>query len=163
MWWSTFGPPRTTAHTAFRGLLLLRPLYPCHLSLAVTWKISNKFVVVTIAGQAVDFRTTVVAAMASSAFPRYPSVLIDARAKTEDPHGDQLRQHADCIALLLSRREGSRCALVIGPRPHQYGLARMFAVFLSTEGVHAEIFTEIEEAERWLTPANRQKTGRPTG
>lgn len=125
----------------------------------VTWNISNNVVVITIAGGGDGFREAVVAAMASPAFPLHASVLLDARPKTENPMTDELRRRADWVATLLARREGSRCAVVVGPRPHQYGLARMFSVFLGTEGVHAEIFTNIDEATRWLTPATGQKTG----
>lgn len=69
----------------------------------------------------------------------------------------QLRVRAGWIATLLSRREGSRCALLVGARPHHYGLARMLSVFLGTEGIQAEIFTTITEAMKWPSPADGRK------
>ena len=131
--------------------------------MSVTWNISDNVVLITINREGDGFGEAVVRAMASPDFPSHPSVLIDARSKTENPMADELRRRADRVAMLLSDRKGSFCAVVVGSRPNQYGLARMFSVFLGTEGVHAEIFTSIDEAKRWLTPTNGHKTGGAAG
>lgn len=127
-------------------------------TLPVAWMISRNVVTLTIKGRGDgDLRKAIAEAMSDSRFPANPAVLLDSRRTTENPTADQLRIRAGWIATVLSQSAGSRCALVIGPKPYQYGLARMLSVFLGTEGIHAEIFHTVREARRWLTPANGRK------
>lgn len=130
----------------------------------VTWNIRGGVITLTIITRAnSDLRKMIIEAMSHPEFPKFPAVLIDTRRATENPTPDVLRLRAGWIATLLSRRAGSRCALVAGPKPHQYGLARMLSVFIQTEGVHAEVFTTLREARRWLMPADGRQSGGATG
>jgi hypothetical protein len=129
-----------------------------------TWNICGDLVTLTItAGANGDLGRAIGEAMSSRKFPATPSVLFDVRRATENPTPEILRLRAGRIATLVSRRPGSRCALVVGPRPHQYGLARMLSVFLGTEGIESEVFTKIREARRWLAPAGGRKVLRAGG
>ena len=92
--------------------------------------------------------------MSSPEFPPNPALLLDTRGATETLTLDQLRLRAIWIATLLSHRAGSRCALVVDARPHDYGLARVLTVFLESEGIKTEVFTTIGEARTWLTAAD---------
>lgn len=133
------------------------------ITLSVAWTISKDVITLTVEGPADDdLPTAIIAAMSSPDFPPNPAVLLDTRRSTENPNPDQLRLRAGWIASMLSRRHQSRCALVVGARPHHYGLARMLLVFLGTEGIHGEIFTTTSEALRWLTPAGGGKVGGAT-
>src|SRR5690348_7578569 len=114
------------------------------------WNIRGAVITITITTRGdTDLRAALVQAMSSPEFPNMPAVLIDTRRSTENPTPDILRVRAGWIATVLSHRPGSRCAVLVGSRPHHYGLARMLSVFLETEGVVAQVFTNITEARTW--------------
>jgi len=140
------------------GVLIDVPLSDVGEVASVIWNIQGLVITITISGRANDhLRGAIIQAMSSPEFPRMPAVVMDMRYATENPTPDQLRLRAGWIATLLSRRSGSRCALVVGARPHHYGLARILSVCLETEGIQTEVFTNISEAKRWLTPARGRK------
>jgi hypothetical protein len=131
---------------------------------AVAWNIRGVVVTLTITTRTnSDLRRAIVEAMSSPGFPSVPAVLLDMRSTTENPAPDVLRLRAGWIATLLSRRYGSRCALVIVSEPHHYGLARMLCVLLESEGFACEVFTEIRDARRWLRPGDGRKAGGAAG
>lgn len=130
----------------------------------VAWNIRGVVVTITITLRAnSDLRKALVEAMSSPEFPRLPALLLDVRRSTENPSPDVLRLRAGWIGTLLAHRYGSRCALLVGPRLHHYGLARMLAVFLETEGVKSEVFTRSKEARKWLTHGDGEKAGGAAG
>ena len=126
--------------------------------MSVTWNIHGAVITFTITTRANgDLRKAIIEAMSSPEFPRSPAVMIDTRRETENPTLDLLRLRAGWIATLVSRRHGSRCALVA--RSHHRGVPRMFSILLATEGVQAEVFTTPRGARRWLTPGIGQRMG----
>jgi hypothetical protein len=127
----------------------------------VAWKIRGSVAIITIRARANnDLRRALIEAMSSPRLSSESAILLDLRLATENPTPDVLRRRAGWIGTSFSHRADSRCALVAGTRPHQYGLARMLAVFVQTEGINAEVFTRIKEACRWLTAADARKSGR---
>jgi hypothetical protein len=80
------------------------------------------------------------------------SLLLDRRSATDKVPLRELRLQALWISTFLSRNASPRCALVARQRPHShYGLARTIAAYLEFDGITAEVFTDIHEAETWLT------------
>jgi hypothetical protein len=124
----------------------------------IAWDIQSAVVVLKTSARAnCELRAAILAAMASAKFPKTPTVLLDLRLATENPSSDVLRQWSVWIATLLSRRYGSRCAILIGRKPVRFGVARMLSAFLESEGINTETFTILREARRWLTPSDGSK------
>ncbi|MBV9505295.1 MAG: hypothetical protein JO323_09870 [Acidobacteriia bacterium] len=119
----------------------------------VTWNIDGSILLVTLLGTCGDEVTTALnAAMADSAFKRGMSLLLDVRRCTHDPTSDDFRQWAISLAARRAKGLSARCAVVIGPRAYDYGVARMGAAYLDNKGIHMGIFTSLDEAIRWLEP-----------
>ena len=93
----------------------------------------------------------IVEAIASPQFKLGTSILFDARLSIDNPTSEDLRSSARWLSKLQPMGISSRCAIVVGPKPHQYGLARMAATHLECQGMCLEIFLDIGEAERWLS------------
>jgi len=82
------------------------------------------------------------------------SLLLDVRLSADNPTSDEMRPRARWLATLQAKGLSSRCAIVIGPRTHEFGLARMAATHLEIQGLELEIFTALNEALEWLSNAS---------
>ena len=119
----------------------------------VTWEIRGQVLIVTLAGD-YGFEEPVRAvqeAIADSAFQRGTSLLVDSRLSKTSRSSEEFRERARWLASLRDKGLSSRCAVVIGPEAHQFGMARMAATHHDLQGLELEIFTDLDEAVRWLS------------
>ena len=120
----------------------------------VTWEIRGSVLIVTLIDECGEEpANAIVAAMADPRFQPGTSVLLDVRLCSDSPTSDQIRPRARWLATLQSKGLSSRFAMVSGPRAHEFGLARMCATHLELQGLELEIFTEFDDAMRWLANA----------
>jgi hypothetical protein len=121
----------------------------------VTWEIRNSILLVTLAGDyGFDEPMSAVAqAMADPGFRKGTPLLIDARLSTSRRSSEDFRQRSLWMASLQAKGLASRCAVVINGQLHQLGMARMAATHLDLRGMELEIFTDLNEAVRWLSEA----------
>jgi len=120
--------------------------------MAVTWEIFNSILVLTSTG--FGGQGTAAALTEAISDPRFRpglSLLMDRRLATDDASSAEMRSRAKFLASLLPLGISHRCALVAGPRPHQYGIARMEAAHLEFQGMEMEVFCDVDEALLWLT------------
>jgi hypothetical protein len=123
----------------------------------VTWEIRDRILVITIVGYAGEEpRAVIMEAIASPQFRPGTSVLFDVRQSTDNSTSDELRSRAQWLATLQAKGMASRCAIVVGPKAFQYGLARMAATHVEFQGMQLEIFQDMDEAERWLSNTAEQ-------
>jgi hypothetical protein len=122
----------------------------------VTWEIRGQILIVTLAGD-YGFDEPVQAvteALADTQFTPGTSLLVDARLSHARRTSEDFRTRATWVASLGSKGLSSRCAIVIAPEPHQFGMARMAASHHEIQGLEMSIFTDLEEAFRWLSNGN---------
>jgi len=120
--------------------------------MAVTWQIRDSVLVVTSAGCGGEGTVSAVTqAIADPGFHPGLSLLFDMRLATDSPSAAEMRSRAKFLASLKPLGISHRCAVVVGPKPHQYGLARMEAAHLEFQGMEMEVFESVEEALLWLT------------
>jgi len=120
--------------------------------MAVTWEILNSVLVLKSTG--FGGQGTAAALTEAIADPRFRPglcLLIDRRLATDEANSAEMRSRAKFLASLLPLGISHRCALVAGPRPHQYGMARMEAAHLEFQGLEMEVFCDVNEALLWLT------------
>jgi hypothetical protein len=79
------------------------------------------------------------------------ALLFDMRQATDEASSAEMRSRAKFLASLLPLGISHRCALVAGPRSHQYGMARMQAAHLEFHGTELEVFCDVNDALLWLT------------
>ncbi|HLI83253.1 MAG TPA: hypothetical protein VKV17_05000 [Bryobacteraceae bacterium] len=117
----------------------------------VSWEIRGSLLILTLSGDCGD---EVVAAIARAVrhpdFPPGKAVLFDARLATGHATSYDAQRRAAQIVSLCSEGVARRCAIVVGTRPYQYGLARMTAAYLDFEGMEMQIFKAMEPAIDWL-------------
>jgi len=101
-------------------------------------------------------RATIIEAIACPQFKPGTSVLFDVRLSTENSSSETVRSAAHWLSTLRSQGISSRCAIVVGPRAYQFGLARMAGIYLELLGMCLEIFRDIDEAERCLSDTTGQ-------
>src|SRR5262252_3861775 len=107
----------------------------------VTWELKDAILIVTLSGNAGEEpANAILEAMADPRFRPGTSLLLDVRLAKDSPASADMRRRAAWVASLLPRGLNWRCAMVIGPKVHQYGLARMAATHLEFEGMEMEIF-----------------------
>ena len=118
----------------------------------VTWTFRSSILVVTLAGEYSfeDPQEAVTAAMQDPQFQPGTSLLIDARLSKTPRSSEEFRGRALWMASLVARGLSPRCAMVVTPAAHQYGLARMAGIHLDLQGLTLEIFVNLEEAINWL-------------
>ena len=122
--------------------------------MAVSWEIRGSILVLTLVGECgLEITKAFEEAMTDPRFLPGTSLLLDVRRSADNPSSDEFRRRTELLGRRTARGLASRCALVIGPKPHQYGLARMASVHSETKGIELEIFTEMEEALGWLERA----------
>ena len=118
----------------------------------IVWHLESSLITVTDADG--DFGETISDVLSNPRVKEGMSLLVDRRNASDNGFLAELHSRARWISTFLSRNASARCALVARRRPHShYGLARTIAAYLEFEGVDAEVFTDIKEAERWLTDA----------
>jgi len=120
--------------------------------MAVTWEILHSVLVLTSTG--FGGQGTVTALTEAISDPRFRpglALLFDRRLATDDASSAEMRSRAKFLASLLPLGISHRCAMVAGPRPHQYGMARMEAAHLEFQGLELEVFCDVNEALLWLT------------
>jgi hypothetical protein len=128
--------------------------------MAVKWEILHSVLVLTSSGY--GGQGTVAALTEAISDPRFRpglALLFDRRLATDDANSAEMRSRAKFLASLLPLGISHRCALVAGPRPHQYGIARMEAAHLEFQGMELEVFSDVNEALMWLaqpTTANSE-------
>jgi hypothetical protein len=117
----------------------------------VTWEIRGSILILTLFGDCADERVKAIfQAIEDPRFLPGKALLFDARLSTEHPTSADVQRRAAWMASLCSEGIARRCATVVGPKPYQYGLARMAATYLGFEGMEMEIFREMEAAMDWL-------------
>jgi len=124
--------------------------------MAVTWEIRGVVLIVTLTGD-YGFEEPVRAVAEALANPQFKvgtSLLVDARLSHARRSSEEFRTRAKWLASLKSRGLSSRCAMVIANEPHQYGMARMAATHNEIQGLEMRIFTDFDEAFRWLSNGN---------
>jgi len=127
----------------------------------VTWEIRSQVLIVTLVGD-YSFDEPVLAvneAIADSGCQTGTSLLIDARFSKTSRSSEDFRERAKWLASLQDKGLSSRCAVVIGPEPHQFGMARMAATHHGLQGLDMEIFTDMGEALRWLSKTSSHNSG----
>jgi hypothetical protein len=130
--------------------------------MAVTWQFRGSVLVVTLVGN-YTFEEPVQAVTDAMSKPQFrvgTSLLIDARRSQTSRSSEEFRARAHWMATLVPQGLSPRCAMVISSRPYQYGLARMAGIHLDLQSLILEIFTDFEEAMRWLTAKVAQAGGK---
>lgn len=121
----------------------------------VSWVIRDEVLIVTVVrdwnggGPA----SAIAQAIQDPQFKPGTALLFDVRQSGMNPSGKEVMSRVEWIASLTSEGLSRRCAAVIGPQPHQFGLARMAQSYLDLLGMELRIFTDLAEALKWLSPA----------
>jgi hypothetical protein len=117
----------------------------------VTWRLEESVLIVTLVGEDREgLAKAILEAMADDQFQRGTSLLLDVRHASDSPRSSEVRRAAMWMAALKAKGLGSRCAVIVGPQPYQYGLARMAEAHLDFHKIELEIFTELDKAFQWL-------------
>ena len=119
--------------------------------MSVSCKFSGYILVVTLVGNCGhEMITAIDGALADNALEPGTSLLIDLRLCTETPSSEDFRERARYIGARRAKGLSRYCAVVIGPKPIDFGFARMACTYFAFEGLHMEIFTRVNEAVGWL-------------
>jgi hypothetical protein len=122
----------------------------------VSWEIRDSILIVTlygVAGEEPD--CAVLAAIADGRFRPGTPLLLDFRQLTENPTAAEVRRRASRLARFQQQGLSGRCAMVVGPKVHHYGLARMAAIHMELEGMQVQIFQDTNAAKLWLLAAGK--------
>lgn len=124
--------------------------------MAASWEIRDRILIVTAIGDWSDGGppAAVDQAITDPRFKPGMSLLLDVRQSTMNLSADEVRLRSKGLALLGTKGLSSRCAIVVGPKLFQYGLARMAKVFLEHRGMELEIFRDLDAALEWLSLAS---------
>lgn len=120
--------------------------------MAVTWEIRDSVLMLTSSG--FGGQGTVAAlteAISDPGFRPGLALLFDMRLAADNPSSAEMRSRAKFVASLRPLGISHRCAVVVGSKPHQYGMARMEAAHLEFQGMEMEVFGSVDEALLWLT------------
>jgi hypothetical protein len=116
----------------------------------IVWHLESSVITITDADG--DFCEAISDVLSNPRVKEGMPLLVDRRDASDRVFLAELHSRARWISTFLSRNASARCALVARRRPHShYGLARTIAACLEFDGVDAEVFTDINEAERWLS------------
>ena len=118
-----------------------------------SWEIQDEVLIVTVIR---DWSgggpgTAITQAMADSRFKPGTALLLDVRQSGMNPSGQEVNSRTKWMASLLSEGLSRRCAIVVGQKPHQFGLARMAQSYLACREMELQIFTDFDEALKWLS------------
>lgn len=122
----------------------------------VTWEIRGRVLIVNLVGEYTfdEPVQAVMKALADTYFKAGTSLLVDTRLSRAKRSSEDFRQRALWVASLQSSGISARCAIVIAPELHQFGVARMAATHHEIQGLEMTIFSDREEAFRWLSNEN---------
>lgn len=116
----------------------------------ITWKIKKSTLYIVVTGHgAYSLEETIRNIRASQLYSPSMSLVLDRSGALDTPSSEELRDRARFIKMLLTPNS-SRCAIVIGPKPHDYNFGRTLGSLLHSEGIGTEVFTSVAEGERWL-------------
>ena len=117
----------------------------------VTWNIEGATLGLVLEGvpEFSDITAAFRSAFADARFRLGVALLIDERRCSANPSAEEKRARVAWIASLRPNLAAS-VALVTTADPLRYGIARMASVFFEMEGMVAEVFTEPDDAKRWL-------------
>ena len=126
----------------------------------VTWSIQGPVVMLTLDGDYL-FDEVMEALQHALADPRFTPgmpLLFDESLSHADPSSGEKASRVRWIASLRPAI-AARCAIVVGTKAFRYGMARMASAYFEIQGMHAEIFSDVESASRWLSevPATMMK------
>lgn len=89
--------------------------------MSITWTIAQCIISIRVtADGAYRLRDTVLQVLSSWLFNKSMHLLFDRSGATDNPSFEELRQRAHWIKMLLTRKNSSRCAIVVGTKPAQY-------------------------------------------
>ena len=121
----------------------------------VDWEIRDSILIITVIGHGDHEPIGAIAeAINDPEFRPGISLLFDMRLSTDSPTGNKSRERVALLTPLREKGISSRCAIVVGPLAHQYGLARMAGAYADLKGWQLQIFTDKDEALGWLTVAS---------
>src|SRR5690349_8312532 len=102
--------------------------------MSVSCEISGHILLVTLVGNCGhEMITAIDAALADNALEPGTSLLIDLRLWTETPSSEDFRQRAQYIGARRAIGLSRYCAVVIGPKPVDFGFARMASTYFAFE------------------------------
>lgn len=117
-----------------------------------TWEFTDRVLVVTAIGDwsAGGPASAITEAIADPRFQPGTPLVLDVRRSTMNPTADQVRARTEWMAALRVTGLASRCAVVVGPKAYQFGLARMAQMHLESREMQLQIFTGLDEALTWV-------------
>jgi hypothetical protein len=118
-----------------------------------TWEIRDGILFVTVVGEWGNRgpAVAIAEAVADPQFQAGTALLLDVQLSENNPTAEQIRSRAEWIGSLRSKGLSSRCAVVVGPKSYQLGLARMAGTYLDFHGMSLGVFRSLEEAVHWLS------------
>lgn len=127
----------------------------------VTWELRDHLLIVSLVGQyTYDAPIKAVAeAIDDARFEPGTMLVVDARLTTTRRSSEELRERAIWMASLRAKGLAARSAMVITTQPHQFGVARMAATHVEIQDMIMEIFTDLDEASRWLLGGASSRAG----
>jgi hypothetical protein len=119
----------------------------------VSWEIRGNVVIVTVTAdwERGGAETAILEALADPSFLPGSSLLLDVRRARTSPTAEEVSFRADWMASLRNKGLSRRCAIVVGPKAHQFGIARMAQARMDIRDMELQIFRDPEEALRWLS------------
>jgi hypothetical protein len=119
-----------------------------------TWEFRDSVILVTAVGDwsGAGTASAVTEAMADPRFEPGTALVLDIRLSKTNPSADQVRARAEWVAALRASGLASRCAIVVGPKAHQFGLARMAQAHLESREMEVRIFRDLDKALTWVAP-----------
>jgi hypothetical protein len=116
----------------------------------VSYSIEEELLIIRVSGRydILDIAKTFDTAVTSPQFEPGLSLLLDWRDSEEMPAGSELPSRWASLASVKSL-VSPRVAFV-ATRPADIERGRMFAAFVGSQGFALEVFTDLEEAKRWL-------------
>ena len=127
----------------------------------VTWAFQDEVLTVSVIGDYTfaEMRQAVADALAALGRAAVPAILFDGRSSLAVMSPDEIRARADWMASLLATQLTARCALLIGPSPYRRRLVDAGLTHLGLAGAGLTVFTDLEEARRWLASPGPRRLG----
>ena len=135
----------------------------------VSWEIRDQILIVTVIEAWIGGgpAKAITEGMADPRFKPGTPLLLDVRQSQMNPSGEEIIFRAGWMAGLQSSGLSRYCAVVVGPKLLQFGLARMAQGHLEQRDMDLKIFSDLDEASSWLNSlllqACTQEPRFPTG
>ena len=119
----------------------------------VAWEIRGSVLIVTIVRDWTDreLASSTNGCLADPRFHPGTALLLDARQSEVNSSVEEIESRAHWITALLSKGLSRQCAIVIGPKVFQSGLAAMARIYLASKGLSMRTFSDLDEAVGWLS------------